>query len=505
MGRQTLHISVERLLVRAILGQTRASAQMSDAYKFAMAQAGFPLREETFCLTFRKGGPFYIPFDLNAVVQALLPLPQTAKEAAFLTANGYGLTPAMEHALTLGVKVVCPPKGAWINKGEPVLTVTGPSFLVSWLEPLLIMIQYPIQIATAAMQGERDFPATCADEVQILRTVESTLVESALLEAPFRIHLDTKGYLARVRANIQATVDALGGPSEAHRAFDVGLRAATCMQQHLMVLEVARSLGVLKTSNVFGAWKLYMIPVGTTGHEHQMRWGQDDRNGFRAIRDMRPEPPSYLFDTTDPLNIGIPAAMDVMIEDPDRPCSMRFDSGDQDAQFLKIAKGCEQHALHPNLIFEDSYNAEKTTKNEAFCDSHGWPKEHRMYGFGGYWVSQPATTIYNRDRVSAAYKLTKTAGRSVIKRSGSPGKESIPGLPVILEDFILNPDDSVTIEHLIAQEGEVVQGYRPPLPHVFTAAQIKTFQFRTVRSPATIKLINQLCVTQPGLVSAGAA
>ena len=43
-------------IVRAIIGKMRASITMSDAYKFAMAQAGFPLREETFVLVFRKGG-----------------------------------------------------------------------------------------------------------------------------------------------------------------------------------------------------------------------------------------------------------------------------------------------------------------------------------------------------------------------------------------------------------------------------------------------------------------
>ena len=477
--------TIEQLLAQAILGVLIACTTMSDAYKFSMAQAGFALRQETFVLTFRKGGPFYIPFDLNAVVQAFLPSLPTTKEAGFLAANGYPMTTAMEKALQGKVTVVCPPQGSWVGKGEPILSVTGPSFLVSWLEPLLIMLQYPIQIATAMKQSKICFTATvtCEDEAKIVYLVGQRMGTGV------GIIMDTEGYLARVRANVKAVVDALGG--EAHRAFEVGLRAATCMQQHLMVLDVCESLGVRKTSNVYGAWLKYMIPVGTTGHEHQMRWGgtdADDRHGYRAIRDMRPEPPSYLFDTTDPINKGIPAALEVIAEDPTRPCSLRFDSGDQDAQFLKIKEGCDKMGVYPTLPFEDSYTAEKTAKNEAFCDLHGYPKEKRMYGFGGFFVSQPAKTEFNRDRASAAFKLSWTAGLPKMKFSGSPGKESTPGKPCILtpnwDKFLDQRAQGLEDEHMIAQEDEVVEGYVPIQP---LEDDIST-GFNTTLSPATAAL-----------------
>ena len=511
-----MHESIEMQLAQAIIGRTKASILMTDGYKFSMAQAGFPLREETFVLCFRKGGPFFNPFDLVELIKHFIPEQPSVKEAAFLTANGYGMTPAMEKALTMPVKVVAAPKNTWIAAGTPVLTVTGPSFLVSWLEPFLIMLHYPIQIATVARRGERNFTVVCQDEDSILGLVEKAYNPPRLhmgfdydatkgknvaydYEASkFRITFDDD-YKDRVRANILAVKAALGGETE--RAFEVGLRASTCMQQHMMVLEVCREVGVIKTSNVYGAWKFYMVPVGTTGHEHQMRWGgptADDHLGFRAIRDMRPEPPSYLFDTTDPMFMGIPAALEVMAEDPTRACSMRFDSGDQDAQFEKIMVGCRKYVpeeketltsfidvLNPNLIFEDGYTADKTVKNEAFCDAEGWPRHKRMYGYGGFLVSKPHPSPYNRDVVSAAYKLSCTAGRTVMKFSGSPGKESIPGKPIVWQ--YVNSENIVI--QMIAQEGEEnhLVGWTSHKPIDFIPEHIVV-----LKSSATQDLIRQI-------------
>lgn len=432
-----------------LLGQEKASVLMTDGYKFSMAQAGFPLREETFYLTLRKGGPFYIPFDLVEVVQGLLPSRPTGKEAACLTANGYGLTPAMEAALGDGsqLKIWAAPQHSWVTAREPILTITGPSFLVSWLEPLAIMLHYPIQIATALLDGKREFRVTCSDEAAIIREVQEELNLEGVV-----ILVQEDIYKNGVKSQADRVVDVLRG--QAYRAFEVGLRAATCMQQHLMALEACRAAGINKTSNVYGAWKHYMIPVGTTGHEHQQRWGRDE-DGFRAIRDMRPEPPSYLFDTYNPMKIGIPAALKIIREDPDRPCSLRFDSGNQDEQLRLILKGLHGygHLKTPvNLIFEDGYTADKTAMNE--CGLEGlWPVERRLYGYGGYLVSAPSPSEFNRDAVSAAYKLCETGGRPVMKFSGTPGKESLPGRPVILR--------SAPSGALIAQEGEAVPNYLP--------------------------------------------
>ena len=80
---------------------TTSSVLATDAYKFSMAQAGFPLRRETFYLSFRFGGLQCVPFDLAERVRRLLTgLVPTPEDRAFARAHGYGLTDAMEAALS---------------------------------------------------------------------------------------------------------------------------------------------------------------------------------------------------------------------------------------------------------------------------------------------------------------------------------------------------------------------------------------------------------------------
>jgi hypothetical protein len=47
----------------------------TDGYKFSMAEAGWPLRTETFYYSHRKGGPQVLPVDVAAFLRSLLPRP----------------------------------------------------------------------------------------------------------------------------------------------------------------------------------------------------------------------------------------------------------------------------------------------------------------------------------------------------------------------------------------------------------------------------------------------
>ena len=65
----------------------------TDGYKFSMAEAGWPLRTETFYLTHRKGGLQVLPFDPKAELERLFPGVEDG-DWDYLAASQYEMGPA---------------------------------------------------------------------------------------------------------------------------------------------------------------------------------------------------------------------------------------------------------------------------------------------------------------------------------------------------------------------------------------------------------------------------
>jgi len=440
---------VEFHVASAMLEGKEPSVLMTDGYKFSMAQAGFPLRRETFYLSFRREGSYYIPFDFEMLVHELLPDRTHLREQSFLDGDGYLMTPAMQHALCQDIEVWAAPAGTWVREREPIVTITGPSFLVSWLEPLVIMFNFPIQVAThAKLTGTAMHTCTCESEAKI---VHHTL-EAIEFNETYAVKPDPGAYRDSVRANAKALVDVVG----ADRIFEVGMRGATCLEMHEHALIACNDVGIDKTSSVWAAKEMGMTPVGTTGHEHQQRWG-NDLDAFEAIRDMRPHTPGYLFDTFDPMKMGIPAAVQAMIERPDIPHSVRFDSGDQEGQLRWFLEAERKFRIKPNYVFMDGINPTKARQFELLCEELGVPSERVAYGSGGFLVCDPAPTEFTRNKVSAVYKLSQTGTRPVMKFS-VPTKMSLPGKPVIFR----SEDGRAS---LVGQAGQgAPRGFHPICP-----------------------------------------
>jgi len=407
------------------------STLCTDAYKFSMAQAGFPLRRETFYLSFRHGGFQLVPLDLEQAVRELVAgLRTAAAEAAFAREYGYGFTDAMETALASpdALAIAAVPKGAWVYEREPILTVTGPSFLVSWLEPMLLWLNYPMQLATALRSLNGGPPpadlvtATCAEHELILRR--------ALVDAGYeRVEVlrEDEQYAARVRRQVRALVELVGDPA---RIFEVGLRSAVCLEQHRIALAACKAEGVVRTSDMWGAHELGMVPVGTMGHEHVQRWGAD-LAAFQAMRDTRSAPPTYLLDTFDTMGSGIGAAVEVMRERP-HACAIRYDSGNKYIQYLHACELLHEQGLEPTHVIEDALDHAVTEHFERLREFTSWPADKQVYGYGGFIVAAPMSNPLTRDRVSAVFKLSETGGEPRMKFANEAGlgKQSVPGRPV---------------------------------------------------------------------------
>jgi nicotinate phosphoribosyltransferase len=464
----------------------------TDGYKFSMAEAGWPLRQETFYYSHRKGGLQVMPLDLAAYVKALLPDPKP-EDYEFLARYDYemgvGFKAAILRKEKLTVRAI--PRGALFFPREPILTVTGPSALVSWVEPLLLQLNYRIQVATQAL-ADRDALAralatvTCEEQKAIaLETLDAVGVK------PVPITVDSEGYQRRVRATVQELIDIVEDPA---RIFEVGLRAATCMEHHELALRACKEVGVQRTSNVEGARKLGMIPVGTMGHEHVQRYGSDDA-AFRAMRERRPGRSSYLLDTFDTLTSGIPAAFQLIREDPSAQDSIRFDSGNKKLQYLYAVTRARDVGIRPVNILEDGLDAQATREFEDLRRQVGWEPSAQFYGYGGHIVARTMECPLTRDRVAAIYKLSST-GRTPVMKFGNElaeGKQSIPGTPVLFR----RRHGSGPIG-LVGQEGEPApEGYFPLMDSTAEApslvgAQESATDARIGYTPATKELVDEL-------------
>ncbi len=434
----------------------------TDAYKFSMAQSGFPLREETFYLSFRTGGWQYVPFDLVQEVRAMLQTALTDAGRTYLAEVGYGISGGMEAACDDGrVRVRAVPQDSWVYEREPILSVTAASFMASWLEPTLLRLSFPIQLATQIRRsGQKIDPtmlhATCEAQAAIMRKVIHAVGrdESSLLAM---IVVAEGEYRERVGEEADRLIEVTKDPG---RIFEVGMRAATCEDQHRMCLEVLREKGIYSTSNVQLARALDMRAVGTMGHEHVQRWG-DDLQAFRAMRDMRQGTPSYLLDTFDTIVSGVPAAITAAKEREHAFC-IRYDSGDKYAQYLYAHGAFGREGLAPVHIIEDGLDAETTARFEALREFTGVEPERQVYGYGGYLVSRSWRNPLTRDAVAAVYKLSSTSGAPRMKfgNEGGLGKVSIPGEPVAWRR--LRGDGPLSV---IGQHGET-----PPEDYVVLSA-----------------------------------
>ena len=406
----------------------------TDGYKFSMAQAGAPLRHETFYLSFRKGGWQYLPFDLEAEIRSMLPeLPDVLEgHHNFLNEHGYGLTGAMIEALKGEITIEAVPADTWVYEREPIVTISGPSFLVSWLEPLVLRLFFPIQLATEIMRHPAAFApgrvgavrATCEEQADVMRRVMETLKASTF---PAKVMVKPEEYFDSVALQAKKLLAVVKDPS---RIFEVGMRAATCEGQHRIVLEALREHGITATSNVALAYEQKGKPVGTMGHEHIQRWG-NDLDAFRAMRDMRGGVPSYLPDTFDTISSGIPAMIQVMLEQPHEG-AIRYDSGDKYGQYIYAHGQFVRNGLTPTHILEDGLTVEMTAKFEQLREFTGLSPEKQVYGYGGALVSRHWPNPLTRDAVAAVYKLTQTSGEPRMKFGDEAGlgKVSVPGHPV---------------------------------------------------------------------------
>jgi nicotinate phosphoribosyltransferase len=405
----------------------------TDGYKFSMAQAGFPLRHETFYFSFRRGGWQYNPYDLEKKVAALLPDDPPEHEYDYLAANNYRLTEGMRHAIRGELEILPIPQDAWFGDQEPILTASGASFLGSWPEAQITWLNYGIQLATwlkATEEGPHE-----KTPIDVICDEHELVVEEVLdlLKTKRRV-VRVNDYAETVLRGAREIVDALDGGDVGLRLIEGGMRSAICMKHHQMVLDACREVGITRTSNVqvardsLGA----LIPSGTAGHEHSQRSGSDPvayANYMNRVCGLV----SCLSDTTSTLNSGLPATVAIALANTLRDFLFRLDSGDRMSYFHIAAVRFMQEKIENVIInVAGDVNAEMIRVFEPLRKMINWEANRLSYMIGGQLTAVTLPTTLTRSRVAAVYKLCMTGGRPVMKLGDDVGigKRSTPGHPV---------------------------------------------------------------------------
>lgn len=465
------------------------SAKETDGYKFSMAEAGNPLRRETFYYSHRKGGWQFLPIDVEKFVRANLPH-ATFADYAYLDSHNYFLGGAFREAIQRHDEIIVRglPKNSWFYNREPVFSVTGPQVLPSWLEPIVLQLNYRIQVATGLILRPVETVAkiqvvTCRQEKEIILETADSIRSHISIEtrsALDKIRVESDEYQEDVLVRAKRLVSIVGDPD---RLFEVGMRAVSCDDQHEIALKAIRETGIKRTSNVYLASKLDMIPVGTMGHEHVQRHGSDYA-AYTAMRDRFPGFIFYLPDTFDTLASGIPSALRAMLDDPKRNSGIRFDSEHGiRGHYTYAINRCREMNLEPVLGLESGWNEKLTVEFENLRKMLGWREDRQAYGYGGYLV-KPDWDAFGRDDVSAVWKICKTGDRPTMKFGDEPksGKESIPGEPVLWRPRLGMANYSGPVGY-VAQEGE---DWAPPVPAVMVTGST------TNESPVTTETVKSI-------------
>jgi nicotinic acid phosphoribosyltransferase len=253
--------------------------------------------------------------------------------------------------------------------------------------------------------------------------------------------LSTLFYMTEIATRTKEIVDEFG----ADRIIEVGMRASApgawnySAEAYLIGGGKLTSNTSLKNVPGLVEGRDYTL-VGTTGHSLYLEYmaaGYSQKEAFESIlvkyeKNFPNKPCSLLIDTVDPM-LGITQALDVIKERKKvsgQTHYIRLDSGDLLSQAIYSLR--EMIPIMPDfkVVIEDGLTAEKIREYDKALKLAGFdPKKNITYGLGGYFVNN----ITRDDNGAWAYKpslyTTKNNGDvPVIKLSGNPLKQSLPGL-----------------------------------------------------------------------------
>jgi len=377
----------------------------TDGYHLTMGYlvGNDAMKMETHILYARSGGPMVVP-NLEEIVENYLqwrPSQSDIEEAdEYWQSQGVPFNrQAAEHIAempNLPISVRGVRAGEVVRPGEPIAVIKAPAFLAAIPEPVFIgEIMTSVQVAT-----------------------RFTKIAKAL-------------------------------SWQRSRVFEVGMRADR-MDNHIDKIKLLAKVGLGMSSSGTAAKQAGIRSGGSMGHHYTQRFDSDYEAFMQAVdrilefkhsRNIQQKVKlSFLLDTRDTLQFGLPDALQVIEARYDEiakniDLSVRLDSGDLALQLKFIIKAFlerfDVNGFMPAIIVESGLTAVDIAKFEKIANELGFPLEKMLYGVGGYLVG-----AINRDFVSMVYKVaTYNDGIPTMKFAdeANKGKESIPGEITLME------------------------------------------------------------------------
>lgn len=276
-------------------------------------------------------------------------------------------------------------------------------------------------------EGEVVFPT------EPLLRVEGNLPEAQLVETMLLNHLNFQSLIATKAARMR---DVAGE----HHLSEFGLRRA----HGLGGLHASRAAvigGFDTTSNVYAAKDYELKAVGTMAHSY-IQSCKDELTAFRLFTRAHPDNCTFLVDTYDTLESGVPNAITVakeLVEQGHRAKAIRLDSGDL-AYLSKTARRMlDEAGLDYVKIVASNQLDEHVIKSlldqEAPVD---------MFGVGTSLATGAPDAA-----LDGVYKLSVAGDEPRLKVSESLKKTTLPGRKQVyryLDEHGLFADDAVALE-----------------------------------------------------------
>ncbi|WP_119287254.1 nicotinate phosphoribosyltransferase [Azohydromonas sediminis] len=353
------------------------TALLTDLYQLTMLQAYLDegmQQEATFELFVRKlpaQRNFLVAAGLEQALQFLETLAFTDDEIAWVERQG-GFRPALlDHLRTLRFTgdVHAMPEGTVFFADEPILRVTAPLPLAQLVESRLLNIVH-------------------------FQTLIASKAARVVLAAPGRL------------------------------LVDFGMRRAHGAEAALFAARAAYLAGFDGTATAEAARRYGLPAFGTMAHSF-VQAHASEADAFVAFARSRPQRPTLLVDTYDPLQ-GVQRVIDLaprLAAEGIEIGGIRLDSGDMAAQARAVRPRLDAAGLRGVRIFA-SGNLDEWRVAELLAA--GAPID----GFG---IGTALDTSSDAPSLDAVYKLQVYAG--VARRKRSAGKATLPGVKQVVRRF----------------------------------------------------------------------